>query len=1377
MKLTTIEIHGNIFTSEILENIRTENIRFQNAESFNLRSNESVKEEISNAWTVVNTYWQIFKQKRENLILGDTGTTETRRHFIIPFLNFLGYDVHKANAVFINEKSYAISHKAKNKDDFPIHIVGSELSLDKKLQNGIRLSPHALMQEYLNNTEYIYGIISNGKQLRILRTASQLTKLSYIEFNLEQMLEEEHFSEFAILYRLLHASRIANKKEEGGTSILEFYHNEALASGSRIRERLSDAFYNCLIKLGTGFLQDTENQVLREKVISKNINAKEFYSQVLKLVYRLLFLIVIEERKLIYSENLTKEEQRLKRIYEKYYSVNRLIYLANKKHFIDLNKYDLWYSILTTFSLFENEAKGSKLNIKPLGFGLFAPSAISLIKNLKIKNKVILDIIHEFSYFENDNGQKTQVNYADLNVEELGSVYEGLLSLEPSFYNINNEQISFGFKDGTDRKLSASYYTHHDLVQELIKSTLIPVINQRIAACGNDKDKKRAAILNIKVCDPSVGSGHMLLEVARTLAYHLVHVDTDAEPTPEEYRKAIRLVIQHCLYGVDLNPEAIELCKLALWLEGHNAGAPLSFLDHKIKEGNSLVGIQNPEVIQNGIPSKAYIGKSKEEKEIAKVFKKKNDDLIKKKQYSFDFVATENDLGEIIKNNHDLNALNQESLESVIAFKKKYESARGNKKWFHQWTLSNLWCSPFFVEFTEENTNKIVTSEDLIKFNNNPGALDGRKVAYANYLAEKNKFFHWYLEFPEVYSNGGFDVMIGNPPWERIKLQEKEFFKNKDDEIVGAPNAAKRKKLITKLKDNNSKLFKEYQEAVNFSNSFSLFIRESSFYPLTAVGDINLYAIFAEHFFNFINKYGRSGIICPTGIATDDNTKDFFAELVLKNRLVSFYDFENKLQIFPIHRSFKFCLMTLGNKSKNDKIKFAFFLHNIEDIQDKRRVFELTAQDFVNINPNTKTAPVFRTKKDAELTTKIYSYLPIVWNENLNQNLWRLKFNSQFHMSNASYLFKSEYNSTKNLIPLYESKFIWFYNHRNSTFEDCDKRTSTNNVSITQSQDPNYKIQPWYWINQNEVEEKTADKYYIGFRNNARNTDARTAIFSLVPFSGVGNSMPLIFIKDSKYKLLFLSQGSSLIFDYFVRQKLGGTNLNFNYFRQFPSLSPKTFTTADKAFILPRVTELAYTSWDIKNAFDDLWKEIDEELQVAIRKQHQENADTCGGAHPWELPDWAENHPWIEWEKEAGIPLSPFRWDEERRLQLKAELDAYYALLFGLERENLAYILNPQAVMGADFPGETFRVLKEKEIKAYGEFRTERLVLEAYDKLRPNWDMPKHLAKLKELWEYHQKDLSENKEKKKSKNTTFSNSKKTLYPSGKLFEDNDLFNQ
>lgn len=1404
MNYTSISIQGNILSSEIFEKIRLEDTRFQSAKDFGLNPSAAVRDEINNAWSLALTNWQIFKKKREALGPADTGTTETRKNWMLPLFQILGFEAGTAAAELINNKSYAVSHRASNKDGFPIHIVGINQSLDKRADSGgARLSPHALIQEYLNNTEHLYGITTNGAMLRILRDATRLSRLSYVEFNLEQMMEEGLFAEFALMYRTLHSSRFANKKEENADSIFEWYHLEALSSGSRIRKGLSDSVYSSMLILANGFIKNPNNNRLIEDIKEGKLTAQKYYSVILKLVYRLLFLLVIEERNLVFSEKLSPEEARKRKIYYDFYSIARVVKLASKHIYVEKLKGDLWKSVLSTFRLFESQQYGSKLNIKPLGFGIFKSDALYEILDCELDNESLMDVIKLFSFFNNEQGQIIKVNYADLNVEELGSVYEGLLALHPKFNNIESAP-SFSFADGNDRKDTASYYTNAVLVKELINSALIPIIKIKIEENAGSREKQVSAILDIKVCDPAVGSGHMLLAAARAIAYYLAKVKTDAEPTPEEYRDAIRQVIQHCLYGVDYNSEAVELCKVALWLEGYNTGKPLSFLDHKIRHGNSLVGVSDLEVLSQGIPSELYTPVDGDDITVARRLKSDNSNFLKTGTATLDFSEeTQDAVNEMGTAMEELESINQDSVEEVELVKKKYEELKSGHHWMKEKTACNLWTYPAFATYTEEKEKNIPTSMHLSKFMKNPQSITAQMIGIANAAGEEYHFFHWPLEFPEVFSQGGFDVMLGNPPWERIKLQEKEFFQNRDAEIANAANANARKKMINKLQETNPELYDEYAGALHFSESFSKFLHSSNLYPLTGRGDINLYSTFAEVFTKKINKRGASGFIVPTGIATDDGNKFFFSDLVENDRLISLFDFENRKALFPaVHRSYKFSLLTVGDKKDQDT-KFGFFLTDVAHLADRERIFTISTKDFVNINPNTKTTPIFRTRKDAELTAVLYSRLPVLINEKLNQNPWHIRFNRMVDMSNDSHLFREESQLTENgftvkgnryvkgetvMLPLYESKFIQHYDHRFGSFKGIDSRSSTQLPTPDEKlyQNPEYVIKPWYWIEKEEVDRLTERTFYLGFRNNTNVTNERTSVFSIFPFSGVGHSMPLMLSEQNAVLLSILySNNISIPFDYIVRQKLGGVNMTYGYVNQYLYPSPKTFTKEDEHFIVPRVAELTYTAWDIKSYADHLWKDSDADLRDVIQQQWLTNKDITGG-NEWKTPEWKDAYPEIEWKKENGIPLPPFKWDEERRAILKTELDAYFALIYGLERDDLVYILDPQEAMGEDFPGETFRGMKDKDIRRCGEYRTRNLILSAYDKLRKTWDMPNHLLKLESIWQYHQVDLSvkasktETKAKKSTAKAT-PHKVKTLKNSGyqpaELFEEPNLFNQ
>ncbi|NMG60959.1 restriction endonuclease, partial [Geitlerinema sp. P-1104] len=532
-----------------------------------------------------------------------------------------------------------------------------------------------------------------------------------------------------------------------------------------------------------------------------------------------------------------------------------------------------------------------------------------------------------------------------------------------------------------------------------------------------------------------------------------------------------------------------------------------------------------------------------------------------------------------------------------------------------------------------------------------------------------HRFFHWALEFPEVFENGGFSCVLGNPPWERIKLQEKEFFADKDEAIATAKNSAARKKLIAKLPQTHPQLAQAWEDAKHFADAQGKFVRESRRFPLTATGDINTYAIFAETVRKLIAGNGYAGVIVPTGIATDSTTQAFFGDLVKTKELATLFDFENRKKLFPeVDSRMKFVLLGLS-KQKNERKEFAFFLTEANQINDKTRVFQLSSQDIKLMNPNTLTCPVFRTRTDAELTKKIYQRVPVLENEQTGENPWGISFMTMFHMSNDSNLFFDE--PWENRLLLYEAKMFWHFDHRYATYQG-DK---TENSTLEQKQNPDYSVTPRYWVSCTEVENRLAGKWdkkwLLGWRDICRSTDERTFISSVVSYAGCGDTILLMLPKvDNLFLPCLAGNLNTLVFDFVTRQKIGGTHLKYFTVRQLPVIPPETYTPEDVKYISSRVLELVYTSYDLKPFAQDM-----------------------------------------------GYEGEPFIWNETRRAVLRAELDAYYAKLYGLTRDELRYILDPADVYGDDFPSETFRVLKNNDVKKYGEYRTQRLVLAAFDRL------------------------------------------------------------
>ncbi len=1252
--MLNIHIEGNLIAPDITADLISGDFKGQSVEDFGFSKTAKIADEIALAWGDAKAYWIAFQRRLVRLDENDLATSLTREQWTIPLLESLGYSpVHTPKAEVIDGQTYAISHRAtEGENQSPVHIIGCRLQLEKRPISGSpRLSAHALMQEYLNRSEYLWGIVTNGLQWRILRNCSLMTRLSYIEFDLEQILNGENFAQFGLFYRLFHRTRLPKAIDDADKCLLEYYHQEAIQQGGRVRDRLRDGVEQALITLGSGFLQHPKSSQLRQK-LSASYDLI-YYRQLLLLIYRLLFLMVAESRNLL----LMGEDTEKARIYNEYYSIQRLREFAEVPIYGKSGFQDIWQGLRVTFKLFDENWRGQVLELSPLNGDLFGSTILEDLDTCGIDNHDLLQAIRHLSLYEN-KGQLRRVNYGALDVEELGSVYESLLDFHPVVIQ-KKEIYEFQLISGTQRKTTGSYYTPPGLVAQLIKSALEPVIEQATS---------QEALLSLKVCDPSCGSGHFLLAASRRIAKQLAVIRTgEAQPGPEPLRKAIRDVIQHCIYGVDLNPLAVDLCKVALWIEGFSKGLPLNFLDHRIKCGNALVGVLDISCLDQGIPDEAFKPVTGDDKAIATSLKKLN----KKERENTGQLSLFGDLNsERQVYGQDwgkLADLDEITTDDVKRKQSQYRENRNNPQWWRDHSACNLWTAAFFMPLTEYQLQLLPSTEVLQQLLR--GNISTQKIVDAsNELAKQNRFFHWCLEFPEVFENGGFDCILGNPPWERIKLQEKEFFASRDFEIANAQNKAAREKLIKTLPERKPELAKAWEDAKHDADAQGKFIRESNRFPLTSAGDINTYSVFSETARRLIAPTGRVGIIVPTGIATDDTCKKFFGDLIQKQSLASLYDFENKEAIFAgVHRSYKFSLIGIGNQ-KIKQADFAFFLTQPKHIEDKARTFKLSPQDIALINPNTLTCPVFRTSQDAEITKKIYQRVPVLENEKTGINPWGISFMAMFHMSNDSHLFKDE--PAEGLLPLYEAKMFHQFDHRWATYEGSE----TKDITLESKSDPNLQVTPRYWVEKNEVDKKLAGKWdkkwLLGWRDICRSTDERTVISTVFPIGGVGNTAFLMFPQIDKINLIscLIVNLNSLVFDYVARQKVGGTHLTFNVMRQLPIIPPDWYSPEDIKYISSRVLELVYTSYDMK---------------------------------PFAL--------------DMGYEGEPYIWNEQRRAKLRAELDAKYAKLYGLTREELRYILDPSDIYGSEFPGETFRVLKNNEIKQYGEYRTQRMVLAAWD--------------------------------------------------------------
>jgi len=610
-------------------------------------------------------------------------------------------------------------------------------------------------------------------------------------------------------------------------------------------------------------------------------------------------------------------------------------------------------------------------------------------------------------------------------------------------------------------------------VQELIKSALEPVIEQRLI---DNPSNPTEALLNIRVIDPACGSGHFLLAAARRLAETLAQLRSqEGVVKPQDYRHALREVVSHCIFGVDRNPMALELARTALWLEGFEEGRPLSFLDHHLQCGDALLGLIDLKVLEYGIPKAAFKSLSGDDKKVCKALNKTNSVGLKqlekeRKCPQFNLPLEQSDALNQLNTLEDLpENTTAEIATKEAAYKAFLQQARNN----HLRHAADMLLGAFLLRKTEDSAQQIPTTASLILelVSSHHNEQHRQQRSAATDVCVQTQVFHWPLAFPQVFATGGFDCVLGNPPWEMLQLDPQEFFATRAPGIANAQHMSARNMEIEALRIDNPILYIQYEHELRLTESTQLFIHGSDRFRYSGFGRTNLYALFVETCLNIICARGRIGIITPSGLATDSFTQKLFNH-INPGRLISLYDFENRDAIFPsVHRSYKFCLLTLG---QSNEAEFSFFLTKTTQLADNRRRFTLSREDFSRINPNTLTSPVFRSSMDAELSRKIYRNVPVLireaCDEKPEQNPWRISFMLMFIMNTASHLFKNK--PVPDHLPLYEAKMIHQFDHRWATYEEGRSR----DVSLNEKSDPGFVVTPRYWVDATEVNDKLNDK-------------------------------------------------------------------------------------------------------------------------------------------------------------------------------------------------------------------------------------------------------------------------------------------------------------
>jgi hypothetical protein len=1286
---TAISVRGGILPAQFLSRVAALKASQQTGPDYGLSKSLNLKDEIARYWRIANDLFSAYQERRLRKDL-DSVKVGADEWLVLLLRDVFGYkDLSRAAPIEQGERRFPITHHAFD-GAVPLVLTTADVDLDRADarfgDDGRKRAAHNLMQELLNaGDQRLWGIISNGETLRLLHDNPSLSRPAYLEADLEQMFSEQLYSDFAALWLLAHASRLRPSDGKEAQSILEAWRAQAHEEGERALGQLRDGVTQALLALGNGFLEHPANDELRIAISDGSITADSYFQELLRLVYRLLFLFAAEERDLLHPSAATDDQRRL---YREGYALARLRDRAQRRRHYDRHA-DLWSSLRLVFTgLMDGQ---SALGLPGLA-GLFARDQCPQLDRSVLSNARLLEAVRALAYFRTEAGL-TLVNYRDMGAEELGSVYESLLELQPVL-NVDVVPWSFDLVGGrtsevgagSARKLTGSYYTPTPLVNELVRSALEPVMTTALEKTSCDPS---SALLELKVLDPACGSGHFLLAAARRLAAEIARVEAGSDTPGEVARQhALRMVVQHCLYGVDRNPLAVELCKAALWIEAIEPGKPLSFLDSHILCGDSLVGILRPEIMAGGIPDIAYQPIDGDEVTICRELKRRNRQAEGVVQGS---LFDQGSFRAVVEADLSVDAMPEETLLDVVAKRLAWEKAQVNADRHREELRAHLFVSAFFISKTRESAAQVPLTEDLSRLDRGMPMRVGVEDV-AKRLATHHRFFHWHIAFPEIMGRGGFDVVLGNPPWEQLELDPRKFFTHTAPEIADSQNLAETLAKVETLKVRSPKLYAEFQEATHSVHAQQAFIHGSGRYPLTSYGRLNLAPLFAELALQIVRPGGRAGLVLPSSIATDSFNQHFF-KYISDGRIVQLLDFENRERLFPaVHIAMKFCLLILGQAPF---ASYSFFLTQPDQARDSRRRFALDAAEIARLNPNTGTCPVFRSAFDADLTKKIYRRVPVLWDETSNCNPWNLKFVLMFMMHTDSKRFLKTVALEKDgarragsrwidregeeWLPLFEAKMVDFYDHRAATYESRGGDRGYRVLPKTtdeQHKDPCFEPQPFYWVKRRDVQGRLPTswvaKWLFGYKEITSPTNERTMISCVMPLVGAGHTLPLL-ISDGPLERFpcLVGNMSSIVLDYIARQKVGGVHLSAYCVKQLPIIPPLAYTDEHIGFIVPRVIELTYTS----------------ETMRAFAADY-------------------------------GFEREPYRWHADRRQVLRAELDAYFARLYGLDRDELRCILDPSDVLGPDYPSETFRVLKDREIRQFGEYSTARRILEAWDRIR-----------------------------------------------------------
>ena len=1201
------------------------------------------------------------------------------------------------------------------------------LPLDRRARGDETSAPSTQMLRYLRRIDDLttgklrWGILTNGAHWRLYYAGARSVSEQFFEIDLAAILDvpghndglfalpadaRRHWLKvFALVFR---RDAFVPGATDGQT-----FHQRAIAEGRYYQERVAASLSDLV------FRQVFPDLARALAAAQPDAPLSEVRDAALVLLYRLLFILYAEDRDLLpvrddrYDDYALREKVRGD--------------IGRRK-----DQGDVFSDTAARYwSAFDDlcraiDAGDASIGLPPYNGGLFDRERTPLLTRVRLGDAAMADAIDALSFERTSDGRR-YINYRDLGVQQLGSIYERLLEREVVLEGgeVVVRPNVFARKD------SGSFYTSDDLVGLIVEETFDPLARRRMDAFNAEAARLASGegemgrlktvdpaerLLELKVCDPAMGSGHFLVNLVDHLADRVIAAMAEAEALIEGYvsplteridaiRNTImanaedrgwtfdpaqlddrhivrRMVLKRCVYGVDKNPMAVELAKVSLWLHTFTVGAPLSFLDHHLRCGDSLFGAWVRPALDSAEREGALflrgpLSRATQAAAPMQAIEELTDAEIAEAHRSADIFA------EVSEMTAPLNVF----LSLLHAFEWLGLRDSEDRKAYVAWLDGRL-GDP--IDIAQGATSGLTDGEHAERF--------ASLLRKARALVQSERFLNWQAAFPGVWSDwektglhGGFDAVIGNPPWDRMKLQQVEWFAARRPDIAMASRAADRKRMIAELQNAEDPLAQDFATASARAATALRMARKGGDYPLLSGGDLNLYSLFVERSMTLVKPDGMVGLLVPSGIASDKTAARFFKGVATEGRLKALYDFENKKVFFPdVHASFKFCVFVASPSSIGTAAKCAFYLHDTNERHDPERCFPLTAEEFARVNPNTGTAPIFRSRRDAELTTAIYERLPVLVDRSSGEAVkaWPVKYLRMFDMTNDSHLFRTRAELEEKegawpvggnhfdspageWLPLYEGKMVQAFDHRAASIvinpANVHRPAQPAPATVEQQQDPNWLPHPQYWVRTSECGWSSDSGWVLGFKDVTAPTNVRSMIAALIPRAGAGNTLPVLSFASTSGTgaALLLANLNAVVFDFTARQKIQGQHLNWFILEQLPAVPPERYeevclgpkTAAE--IVREAVLELTYTAHDMAPFARDM-------------------------GHL----------------NEAGEVLPPFPWDADRRLQLRAKLDALYFHLYGVSnRDDIRYIYS------------TFPIVQREEEKAWGRYRSRDLCL------------------------------------------------------------------